>query len=168
MNTREFINVLVRLLNKDMGALKIVYEQFFQKIYKTAFSIVKNSENAYDVAMNVIMKLIEYPSNPYLIDNHIGLLISMTKNESIDFLRRESHHINSEYINDYAIAKAVTDNLWLEDILNVLTENETDIFIEHCIWEKKLKDIAIEKGIPYITVKRRYAEIKNKVKDIYK
>lgn len=168
MNTKEFIGVLVRLLNKDMDALKIVYEQFFQKIYKTAFSVVKNSEDAYDLSLNVIMKLIEYPSNPYLIDNHIGLIISMTKNEAIDFLRKEDRHIKSEFINDLVIAKEQTDNLWFEDILKVLTDSETEIFIEHCIWGKKLKLIAIEKGMSYITIKRRYAEIKIKVNELYK
>lgn len=168
MKTREFIDVLVKLVNKEMGALKIIYENFFQKIYKTAFSVLKNSDNAYDIAMNVIMKLTEYPSNPYLIDNHIGLLISMTKNESIDFLRRESCHINCEFMNDYAVSSTETDNLWLEDILNVLTESETEIFLEHCVWGKKLKDIANEREIPYITVKRRYAGIKNKVNELYK
>lgn len=167
MTNKEFARLLDKLQKKDIKALKIIYEQYFQKIYNSAYGILKNRDNAYDVAMNVMMKLIEYPSNPYLIDNHIGLLISMTKNESVDFIRKESRHINSEAINEIAPTATQPDNLWLEDILNTLTDDETVIFIEHCIWGKKLKDIAVEKNIPYITVKRRYANIKIKVDKLY-
>lgn len=168
MTNKEFAQVIVRLQAKDIEALKIIYEQFFQRIYQTAFSIIKDEHNAYDIAMSVIMNLIDYPSDPHLIQNHLGFLITMTKNMTIDFMRKESFHINSGFVSEVAISDSESDNLWIEDILKVLTEDEKDIFIKHCIWDVKLKDIAKESNIPYITIKRTYLLIKDKIKRIYR
>lgn len=167
MTNKEFARIIERLQNKDIGALKILYEQFFQRIYYTAWGVVKNEHDSYDIAMNVIMKLVEYPSDPYKITNHIGLLITMTKNETKDFFRKSDRYANVEYIEEIAVTD-LKDNLWLNDILNELTEDEQELFIAHCIWDIKLKDVALESGKSYITVKRAYAEIKRKIKQIYR
>lgn len=166
MTSIEFARIIERLQNKDIGALKILYEQFFQRIYYTALSIVKSEQDAYDTAMNVMMKLIDYSSNPYQIKNHIGLLITMTKNEAKDFLRKYEKYVNIEDIEEIAAAD-LKDRLWLHDILNELSEDERELFIAHCVWDQKLKEIALESGKSYITVKRAYAEIKRKIKRIY-
>lgn len=166
MTNKEFARVIERLQNKDIGALKILYEQFFKRIYYTAFSVVKSENDAYDIAMNVIMKLVDYPSNPYQITNHIGLLITMTKNETKDFFRKCDEYVNVEDMEEIA-ATDLKDKMWLYDILNELSDDEQELFIAHCIWDKKLKDLALESGKSYITVKRAYAEIKRKIKQIY-
>ncbi len=166
MTNKEFARVIERLQNKDIGALKILYGQFFKRIYYTAFGVVKSEHDAYDIAMNVIMKLIEYPSDPYRITNHIGLLITMTKNEAKDFLREGDGYVNVEDMEEIAVTD-LKDQMWLYDILNELSDDEQDLFIAHCIWDKKLKDLALESGKSYITVKRAYAEIKRKIKQIY-
>ncbi len=61
MTNKEFARVIERLQAKDIGALKILYEQFFKRIYYTALGVVKSEHDAYDIAMNVIMKLVDYP-----------------------------------------------------------------------------------------------------------
>lgn len=167
MTSQDFSHVIERLQKKDMSALRILYESYFQRIYKTAISIVHNKDDAYDIAMNVILKLVAYKSDPYAIKNHIAFLIAITKNEAYDNIRKESRHINQEAYHETAVANS-EDNLWIENILNVLTDFEKLIFIEHCIWDKKLKFIAKENGRSYITVKRAYAIIKDKIKQIYK
>ncbi len=166
MTNKEFARIIERLKDKDIGALKILYEQFFHRIYYTALGVVTSEHDAYDIAMEVIMKLIDYPSDPYQIKNHIGLLITMTKNQTKDFLRHHNGNIKIEDIEEIAVTD-IKDNTWLHDILNGLSEDERDLFIAHCIWNKKLKVIASESGKSYITVKRAYAEIKRKIKQLY-
>ncbi len=166
MTNKEFARLIERLKNKDIGAIKILYEQFFQRIYYTALGVVKNENDAYDIAMDIIMKLVDYPSDPYEIRNHVGLLITMTKNKTKDFLRRHTCSVNIEDIYDIADTDT-KDQSWLRDILKELSENERDLFIEHCVWNKTLKDVAHDSGKSYITVKRAYAEIKEKIKRLY-
>jgi len=166
MTNKEFARVIERLQNKDIGALKILYEQFFIRIFYTALGVVKSKHDAYDIAMNVIMKLVEYPSDPYKITNHIGLLITMTKNEAKDFLRQRVKYVSIENMEEVAVTD-LKDELWLYDIINELSDDEQELFIAHCIWNIKLKDLALESGKSYITVKRAYAEIKRKIQQLY-
>lgn len=39
MNSKEFARIIDKLQKKDIGALKILYEQFFQRIYMTAIGM---------------------------------------------------------------------------------------------------------------------------------
>ncbi len=76
--------------------------------------MVKNEHDAYGIAMNVIMKLVEYPSDPYQITNHIGLLITMTKNEAKDFFRKYDGYESFEDMEEIAVTD-LKDKMWLYD-----------------------------------------------------
>lgn len=67
MTNDKFCDLLDSVIHKDISALKAIYEEYFSKIQYTAFTIVNNENDAYDVAMNVFVKLINYPSDPYAI-----------------------------------------------------------------------------------------------------
>lgn len=60
------------------------------------------------------------------------------------------------------------DTLWINDIMQLLIEDEKSVFIDHVIWERTLKVIAQERGMTYISLKRKYAKIKDKIKGLYK
>ena len=79
MTNDKFCILLDRIIHNDISALKAIYEEYFSKVQYTALNIVNNESDAYDIAMNVFIKLIAYPSNPYAIHNHVGLLISIDK-----------------------------------------------------------------------------------------
>ena len=91
----------------------------------------------------------------------------MTRNMSFNFLKRKSRQTELSYNDDVAISD-VNDVLWLEDIFSILSEEEREIFIRHVIWDMKLKSIAKELEKPYGSVRKKYAGIKCKIKDIYK
>ena len=82
MTTLEFRVCLEKVLRGDKGALERIYEENFHFIYYTALSVLRDKDEAYDVAMTVVEKLIRYPSDLVAIRNHKGLLYRMTKNAS--------------------------------------------------------------------------------------
>lgn len=88
MTNEKFCRLLEKLMDNDMSALKAVYEEYFQMMRYTALGITKDDGDAYDVATNVILKLRNYPSDPRAVRNHVGLLISMTKHEALNLVRR--------------------------------------------------------------------------------
>lgn len=167
MTNDKFCNLLDRIIHNDISALKAIYEEYFSKVQYTALNIVNNESDAYDIAENVFMKLIDYPSNPYAIHNHIGLLISMTRHEALNYLRRRAQSVAFDDKSEVATARVDGNSLWFQDILNLLSEEERLIFTEHCIWGKSLKVISKEKGISYRTIVRTYADIKGKIKQLY-
>lgn len=166
MTNAEFIKNLKKSIDGNTKAMEIIYEEYFHKIFATALSIVKNYDDAYDIAMNVFVKLLNYSSVDN-IDNHIGFLVVMTKNECLDLLRKKKRNVHSDLLDINEQTMYDTNLLWYYDILTVLTKEEEKIFVEHVIWGKKLKEISIEINIAYITVKRKYKIIKSKIKKIY-
>ena len=57
MTNDEFINNLTLLKARRMSALQNIYQEYFEKIFQTALVIVRNRDDAYDIAMDVIMRL---------------------------------------------------------------------------------------------------------------
>lgn len=166
MTRAEFIYIMTRSQNGDKNALGRIYEEYFGKLCVTAFNIVKNADTAYDIASNVILKLLEFKHDVSEIHNHVGYLITMTRNEAKNFLVKQNREISVSEIWD-AKSKELPDMLWLEDIYAVLTNEERELFLFHNVWDMTLHKTANYLGITYGAVKARYAIIKKKIKAIY-
>jgi len=167
MTNEQFIRCIEKLQSGDINALASVYKQYFGKIYYTAYNILQSKDDAYDVATDVILGLVHYGGNPKEIKNHVGFLITATKNKAYDFIRRsQKTAYGEEALKE--VATHISDSLWFDEIINVLTDKERQIFIEYVIWGKSLKKIATELRLPYITIKRYYSQIKTKIKALVK
>ena len=166
MTNEKFCRLLDRSRHNDMSALRSIYDEYFHIIRFTALCITKNADDAYDVATDVILKLADYSSDPYAIQNHVGLLKSMTKNEALNLIRRNKRTQPFDDFSESATAVVDQNYLWLQDILGSLTQEEREVFIEHCIWGEQLKTICRAKGVSYRTIARIYARIKDKIKQM--
>jgi len=166
MTNSKFISIISQFQKGDRRGIREIYDEYNHKIFCTAYYRCHNKQDAYDISMNVILKLYDYKGDPKRIKNHMGLLMAMTKNETINFLKNKSQVVQ---VDDMELRQATCeiDTLWIDDILKVLDEREQKIFIEHVLLDKKLKDIAKALNIPYITIKRIYASVKNKVEALY-
>lgn len=166
MKDQQFIKLLTDLQAKRFDALETIYREYFLRFQTTAYYIVHNRQDAYDIAMNVISKLIAFDGAPANIVHHKSWLNTIVRNESLDFLRKRKRIVSNE--NAFALLGHQTEyTLWLTDIYALLTEEEREIFTEKCVWDRKLKEIAAEKQLPYIRVKRIYLEIKKKIRKFY-
>ena len=167
MKEDELRQLLVRIQNDDdNAALERVYKEYFSRIYTYVFFEIRKKEDAYDIAMDIFLKICDY-SKPYgEVQNPIGLIVTMAQNTVKDYYRRkkfcaevdiETVHLEAEFRN----------RLWIADILQLLNEQEKNLFFDHLVWGKRLKDIAEERGLAYITIKRSYQNIKRKIKRLY-
>lgn len=166
MTNSKFISIISQFQKGDRRGIREIYEEYNHKVFFTAYYHCHNRQDAYDISMNVILKLYDYKGDPKQIRNHMGLLMTMTENETINFLKSKSRIVQVENM-EFRQTTYEADDLWIDDILRELDDREQKIFIEHILWDKKLKDIATVLNIPYITVKRIYASIKIKVEGLY-
>ena len=166
MNTKEFRSLIEQLQKNDVSALERLYTEYFGKIYARALYHTKDGDVAYDTAMDVMLRLYNYAGRPEEIKNHVGLLTAMTDNAVKDHFRRGAQYKRAA-LPESGTHSEPDDMLWLIDILAALTEEERGVFVDHAVWEKPLKEIAAQKGVPYIAVRRAYAAIKKKIKAIY-
>ena len=167
MDLLEFQNAIAKMQKQDLSALGKIYQEYFKKIYVLALYKVKHEQDAYDIAMTVMIKLSEYKGNAKEIKNHIGLMITMTQNAINDYFRRKGY-IAAYGNEEVLLSSGFNDALWFTDIMNRLTEEEQSIFIDHAIWDMKLKTIAKARGKSYIAIRRAYSIVKNKIKELYK
>ena len=167
MDLLEFQNAIAKMQKQDLSALGKIYQEYFKKIYVLALYKVKHEQDAYDIAMTVMIKLSEYKGNAKEIKNHISLMITMTQNAINDYFRRKGYI--AAYGNEEVLpSSGFNDALWFTDIMNGLAEEEQSIFIDHVIWDMKLKTIAKARGKSYIAIRRAYSIVKNKIKELYK
>ena len=166
MKTEEFKTELRRLVEKDMNSIKRIYVEYFPKIYGMSLAMTKDKQVAYDLSMEVILKLINYKGDIDQIKNPIGLLVTMTKNTVKDYWRELKFSAGNKLLEEIANFSE-QDNFWLSDILKNLERQERQLFMDHVIWGKSLGVIAKELDVSVITVKRRYKKIKNKIKEYY-
>lgn len=167
MKEDELRQLLVRIQNDDdNAALERVYKEYFSRIYTYVFCRIRRREDAYDIAMDVFLKVCDY-SNPYdRVQNPIGLIVAIAQNTVKDYYRRKKFCAEVD-IQAIPLETEFRDRLWIADILQILTEQEKNLFFDHLVWGKRLKDIAEERGLAYITIKRSYQNIKRKIKRLY-
>lgn len=163
MKTEEFKTELRRLVEKDTNSLKRIYVEYFPKIYGISLAMTKDKQVAYDLSMEVILKLINYKGDIDQIKNPIGLLVTMTKNTVKDYWHRAKRFISCIEPVPTVSADETEKTLLLSDILAQLSEEERHIFVAHIVLDKTFVKIAKELKISLITVKRRYKKIKNKI-----
>ena len=167
MKADELRQLLVRIQNNDDNvALERVYKEYFSRIYTYILCKIRQKEDAYDIAMDEFLKVCDY-SYPYgQVQNPIGLIIAITQNTVKDYFRRKKFCAEVD-IQSISLHTEFRDRLWVADILQILTEQEKGLFFDHLIWGKPLKEIAAEQGKAYITVKRSYQKMKQKIKRLY-
>ena len=166
MTRLEFLKIITASQRGDRQAFQALYEEYFGKLSKTAFRVVRNADAAYDIATDVILKLLDFKSDASNIKNHIAYMTTMVKNQAKDYLAKRSYEINVAEIwksNDMELPGM----LWLDDIFKLLTEDEQEIFLWHYIWDLPLWKVAVQMNITYGAARARKLKIIQKLKDLY-
>lgn len=166
MTKLEIIEAITKCQAGDKNAIGKIYEEYFGRMCVTAFGIVKNADAAYDIASNVICKLLGFRQDFSKVDNPIGYIIRMVHNEAYDYIAKRRREVNVPEVWECK-CNGLPDMLWLEDILVVFTEKERELFELLIAWDMQLKEAAKNLGITYSTAKQRYKNIKLKVKTVY-
>ncbi|MCD0488101.1 RNA polymerase sigma-70 factor [Pedobacter sp. MC2016-14] len=89
-------NLLTRIAQKDENAFKIVYEDYHLKIYTYALKYLKSDIEAQEVMQEVFLKLWLRDSNALSINNLEHYLRMLTRNRSLDVLRRKVLENNAD------------------------------------------------------------------------
>ena len=92
---------LHELIQKQILGEKVeeeLYIKYHNLVYKIAFSILKNKENAEDVMQNVFVKLVKIPKEKLPTTKEATWLYTVTKNEAMAYIRQHKKEYKIENI----------------------------------------------------------------------
>lgn len=96
-----------RMNQGDKLALKEIYEAYMPYIYSVIFNVLRNKEDAEDVASDFFIKLWSNSEKYKKGNGHKGFLATMARNMSIDFLRKHKREV---LVSDFEAGYSEEDN----------------------------------------------------------
>ena len=139
---------------------KELYENYSNLVYKIAFSILKNKENAEDVMQNVFTKIVEIPKEKLPSNKETTWLYTVTKNEAISYVRKNKKEVCLEEIYELVDEDTnIEEIIEKEDYQNLirgLNKEEQEIISLKILSKLKFRQIATLLNMPIGTVQWKY------------
>lgn len=167
----ERINLLFcRLQDGDQLVFDEFYELTKRKVYFSIYAIVKSSSVSEDIMQDTYVKLLE---NLQKIDpgrNVVSYLITIGKNLSIDYIRKNSRVMNLDAYDNYldVVGEEEKTKNGESDIFRimkeVLNDNEFGIVVLHVVDEMSHREIAKHLNKPIGTISWTYNNAMKKIR----
>ena len=143
---------------------KVAYNSFYEKykdlVYGISFTICKNNDIADEVTQNVFFKIWKLPENKLPTSYEASWLYTITKNETIDALRKNFNFIDIDSVynvQDYnSNISDIVDIDSFNSMIGVLKEDEKQIISLKIISEFTFKEIGELLNIPTATAQWKY------------
>lgn len=160
INKQELHNIFKGIANKEENEFNKLYEKYSKLIYGVSFSILKNKENSEDITQTVFTKIWNMSTNNLPTSNEASWLYSITKNETLNFLRKQKNTINLEEIyyinNENKELNEIIEKDTFNRIIAKLNEKEQEIVSLKILSELSFREISQILNIPIGTVQWKY------------
>ena len=151
---------------------KSIFEEFYSKykklVYGIAFSILKNKEDSEDITQIVFSKIYSLNTEKLPTKNYASWLYSLTKNETISYLRKKNNNINLDNIYDIKDYNNdidnVIDEIEFNRLISKLNDTEKQIVTLKIIGGFSFDEIGKFLNLPSGTVKWKYYKSINSLK----
>ena len=98
MKKQDLHIIFQNLQHGDSNILNNLYNEYNRLIYGIAFSILKNKEDSEDIVQIVFMKIFQMDKTKLPTNNEASWLYSLTKNETLNYLRKKKQELNLDEI----------------------------------------------------------------------
>ena len=168
INARELKELFMEIKYGNKIAFEKLYNNYNKLIYSIAYSILKNKQDAEDIVQIVFEKI-------YLIDkeklpnkNETSWLYSVTKNETINYLKRNKNNIDLDSIyniedDNNEINKIINQDSY-NRLIGKLNDKEKEIISLKIVSNLSFEEIGKLLKEPTGTIKWRYYKAINTLK----
>lgn len=168
VNNKEIKELFNGIKNKDEKAFKYLYEKYYKLVYGVAFSICKSHSDSEDISQNVFAKIYSLEINKLPLSNEATWLYKVTKNETINCLRKKHNIVNIDEIyelqNDNNDIENVIDENTFRKLISGLNEKEKEIMSLKVLGNFSFDEIGKIINEPVGTIKWRYYKSVNSLK----
>ena len=157
---QELHEIFEKLRQGDKDRLNELYKKYNKLIYGIAFSILKNKEDSEDLVQIVFLKIFKIDKSKLPKKNESSWLYSLTKNETLNYLKKKTKDLNIDEI--YNIAEEdkelnkIIDNDEYNKIISKLNEQEQEIVSLKILSKLSFKEISLLLNLPMGTVQWKY------------
>lgn len=150
----------MKTLNKDTKQLEIVYKQYANQLFRTAYSLLFNNHDAQDVVSDVFVKYMTCEQKFNDEDHEKAWLIRVTINMCRD-LHRKNKHRNHDNIEDYQEILGLDNEKDKELVRELMYEIETlptkirEVIVLHYFEGFQVEEISGMLGLSLSAVKMR-------------
>ena len=146
--------------NGKKEVLEEIYNKYQKVIYGIAFGILKNKDDAEDIVQSVFIKL-HTLDNSKLPENNIpSWMYTLTKNEALQFLRKQKNNIDLDSIYDLEAPNNEINQLIAQEtynkLISKLSSKEKEIVSLKIISNLSFEQIGQLLGEKTGTIKWRY------------
>ena len=176
------IEIIQRINNRDSKALEVLYDRYSPVLYTLVKRIVDEKSKAEEILAEIFV-IIWQKSEKYDLNskNLYSWLINLSRNKTLDVLRRENQLIDEEYNDEYEdkyIIPKLSAHIPSNDLVKALNKREAISSAFHCLTEAQQyvlslayydglteSEIANKLNIPLLTVKSKIRVALNSVKE---
>lgn len=160
INKKELKRIFEEIKNGKQEAAQELYDKYRPLVYGVAFSIVKNKDDAEDIAQNAFEKIIETEAKNLPTNYEATWLYTVTKNEALIYLKKEKQNIDIDDIyciqdNEDEISKII-DRETYNRLISKLSNKEKKIISLKILSNLSFSEISELTGEKTGTVKWRY------------
>lgn len=160
INKQELHNIFKGIAEKEENEFNKLYEKYSKLVYAVSFSILKNKENSEDITQTVFTKIWNMNTNNLPTNNEASWLYTITKNETLNFLRKQKNALNLEDIyyinNDNNELNEIMEKDTFNRIIAKLNEKEQEIVSLKILSGLSFKAISQILNMPIGTVQWKY------------
>lgn len=153
----------------DTDAFRELYENTSKSVYGFALSILKNTHDAEDVLQETFLKIYQNSSDYVSYGKPMAWILRITRNLAVSKLRDKAK--NAGYDDgqpeqiDFSTVTDIEKRLLLEKIFEVLTDDEKQIVVLHCVSGLKYREISGIIRSPLNTVISKYRRAIDKIRN---
>jgi len=165
--------LLERFRNGDDAAFRTLVVRYQRPVYNAALWVLRNPEDAQDVAQTVFLRVAECSSGYDPTYKFFSWIYRMAVNESLNLLRRNGREEALDEATDLVDAAAADPGTQVEDseqaarvrqALRALSTSDRAVIVMRHYGELSYRDIAQTLGIDEKTVKSRLFEARQRLR----
>lgn len=168
INKEELHNIFQKIRNGDNEGIEELFVKYKKIVKDISFCIVKDINIADEVVQLFFLKIMQIDKNKLPSTNELSWIYTVTKNQTIDFLRKQHKDIDIDLIynikdEDNNINKII-DKDKFNSMLQGLDELDREIISLKVLSNFTFKEIGIILNMPTTTVQWKYYKDINTLK----
>lgn len=160
INIEELRKIFIEIKNDNKFAFEELYKKYNKLIYKIAYSILKNKQDAEDIVQIVFTKIYSIDKEKLPNSNEASWIYSVTKNETINYLKNKKNNIDLDSIYEIEDDSDEINKIINKDsynrLISKLNENEREIISLKILSNLSFEEIGKVLNVPTGTIKWRY------------